>query len=83
MPTVQANSGCPPGVHFRARQQLQVLLQLTAVAPTMNLPRNWLVIKDECEDASVVQLGYRHTSLLKQLDGWKNGGDGKVAARFC
>lgn len=49
----------------------------------MNLPRNWLVIKDECEDASVVQLGYRHTSLLKQLDGWKNGGDGKVAARFC
>lgn len=48
----------------------------------MNLPRNWLVIKDEREDASVVQLGYRHTSLLKQLDGWKNGGDGKGQHAF-
>jgi hypothetical protein len=41
----------------------------TAATPTVNLPGHRLVIKDKCEDSSVVQLGHRHTSLLKQLGG--------------
>lgn len=45
---------------------LQVQVAVTPT-PTMDLPGHRLVIKHKSEDAAVMQLWCRHTSLLQQL----------------
>jgi hypothetical protein len=40
---------------------------MSAVNLTVNLPGDWLVIKDKCEDASLLQAHRSNSSLFQQL----------------